>query len=244
MIAPLLAAQQPAAPQQSPATTPAAAPPAPGPQRWGNRAGAWRLDLPAGWRQLAPGEALRLREAPAAPAQLTLAQPNAFYAVGPVDQWLAGDFRGAWLYVVEGSDEWYVTDGFEAELAAMWKAREAATGERHELADVRRAVIGEQQVEVVLATRVATVPGGRPAVKSLDVYAPAVGKQVCLSFSCAPAEFAAHEAAFRAAVQSLTFARVRKGQQGLVDRLWTPLLTGLAVGAILLVLYRYTRARR
>jgi hypothetical protein len=232
--APLHAAQQPAAQQPAARTA----------QRWGNRAGTWQIDLPAGWRQLAPGEALRLREMPSAPRELTLAQPNAFYAVGPVDQWLAGDFRGAWLYVVEGSDEWYVSEGFAAELAAMWKKREEATGERHELADVRRATIGEQQVEVVTAIRVATMPDARPAVKSLDVHAPAVGKQVFLSFSCAPAEFAANEAAFRTWAQSLTFARVRKGQQSLVDRLWTPVLVGLVVGAILLVLYRYTRARR
>lgn len=239
LFAPLLASQGAARPpgQQAPAGPPQL-------QRWGNRAGTFQVELPAQWRQLAPGEALRLRDVPAAPTDLTLAQPNAFYAVGPVDQWLAGDFRGAWLYVVEGGDEWYVTDSFAADLATMWQQRAAATGEQHELADVQRTVVGEQQVEVVIATRVATPPDARPAVKCLDVYAPAVGKQVCLSFRCAPGEFAAHEAEFRAWAQSLTFARVRKGQANLVDRLWTPVVTGLVVGVVLLLLYRHTRARR
>lgn len=239
----LLAAQAPRTAQQPEGRFDGISPPK-AMQRWTNRVGTFQLDLPADWRQLAPGEALRLRDVPAAPAVLGLSQPNAFYAVGPVERWLAADFSGPWLYIVEGNDEWHVTDSFAADLAAAWQRRGEATGERHELTDVRRATIGEQQVEVVMATRTTTPTGGRPPVKSLDVYAPSYDKQVCLSFCCAPAAFDSFVGVFGAWARSITFARVRKGQTSLGDRLWTPVLTGLAVGAIFYVLYRHTRARR
>ena len=71
-----------------------------------NRAQTFRIDLPADWRQLAPNEALRIGENPKAPAELCLAQPGRFYAVGPVDEWLAGVFTSPWVYVVEQDNEW------------------------------------------------------------------------------------------------------------------------------------------
>lgn len=213
-------------------------------QQFRNRNGTFHIDLPAAWRQLAPNEARRLAENPLAPARLGLAQPRHFYAIGPVDEWLAGDFHGPWLYVVEQDNEWYLADTFAEDLAAMWKAEGAASGERHELTDVERRRIGTQQVEVVMARRVTTPPGNRPAVASLDVHAPSGGRQVTLSFCCPPDQFARHEAAFRQWLATLTFARIAKGQTSLGDRLWTPILTGGLVGLVLLLLYKHTRSRR
>lgn len=213
-------------------------------RRFQNQNGTFHLTLPADWRQLAPGEARRIGENPRAPASLRLAQPRSFYAVGPVDRWLAGDFAGPWLYVVEGEHEWYVTDTFAEDLAAMWRQWEAATGERHTIRDVRREKVGAQQVEVVTAIGQSPAAAGRPGVQSLDVHAPAVGRQITLQFCCAPDEFPATEPTFRTWLASLTFARVSKGQQSLSDRLWTPLLTGGAVAVVLLLLYKHTRSRR
>jgi hypothetical protein len=66
---------------------------------------------------------------------------------------------------------------------------------------------------------------------------------MCLSVRPQPS-FAALEPEFRRWLTTLTFARVRKGQTSLGDRLWTPLLTGGAVGLVLLLLYKHTRGRR
>ena len=213
-------------------------------RRFQNQNGTFHLTLPADWRQLAPGEARTIGNDPRAPTALRLAQPRSFYAVGPVDRWLAGDFAGPWLYVVEGEHEWYVTDTFAEDLAAMWRQWEAATGERHEVRDVRRERVGTQQVEVVTAIGLSPPVQGRPGVQSLDVHTPAVGRQITLQFCCAPEDFPAMQPTFRTWLSSLTFARVSKGQPSLGDRLWTPLLTGGVVAIVLLLLYKHTARRR
>lgn len=212
--------------------------------RFQNRNGTFHVMLPAGWRQVAPNEARAIGEQPGAPAQLRLAQPRAFYAVGPVERWLAGDFRGPWLYVVEGDHEWYVGDDFAADLASMWRQWQEATGERHEVQDVRRDKVGEQQIEVITALGHTTHPDGRPPVRSLDVHAPAPGRQITLQFCSDPAGFDAALPEFRRWLATLTFARMPKPQASLGDRLWTPLIGGAVVGIVLLLLYRHTRARR
>ncbi|MGB3965186.1 MAG: hypothetical protein WBO45_00550 [Planctomycetota bacterium] len=209
-----------------------------------NLNGTFHIDLPAGWRQVAPNEARRIGELPGAPRRLGLAQPRHFYPVGPVEQWLAGDFRGPWLYIVEQNDEWYIEDDFAVQLTAMWQAESEQSGERHALTGIVRADVGAQQVGAVLAVRTTTPAGGKAAVQSLDVHVPAGGSQLTLSFCCAPDEFAAREPEFRQWLATLTFARVRKGQASLGDRLWTPVLTGAGVGLILLLLYKHNRGRR
>lgn len=209
-----------------------------------NLNGTFHIELPAAWRQIAPNEARDIGAQPAAPRRLALAQPRHFYAVGPVASWRAGDFSGPWLYVVEQDSEWFVEDDFAAQLRASWDAESAASGDRHELANVVRTKVGTQQVEVVMATRTCSPTDGRPAVKSLDVHAPAGGSQVTLSFGCPPEQFAAMEPTFRRWLATLTFARIQQRQASLGDRLWTPLITGGVVGLVLLLLYKHTRGRR
>lgn len=213
-------------------------------QTFRNLNNTFHIDVPPGWRQIAPNEARQVGARPEAPRSLTFAQPRHFYAVGPVDAWLAGDFRGPWLHVVEEDSEWYVEDDFATKLTAMWTERGKASGERHELTGIGRATVGKQQVEVITATRVSTPEGGGPAIQSLDVHAPAGGTQVTLSFCCPPAQFANLEPEFRRWLTTLTFARIRKGQASLGDRLWTPLISGAVVAIVLLLLYKHTRGRR
>ncbi len=213
-------------------------------QQFRNRNGTFHIDLPAGWRQIAPNEARTIQENGNAPARLGLAQPHHFYAVGPVDAWLAGDFSGPWLYLVEGASEWYLSDDYAQDLTTMWAAEAAASGERHEVTNIQRAKVGTQAVEVIMATRLNTPVGSRPAVQCLDVHSPAGGRQVTFSFSCDPQHFAAHEPTFRSWLQTLTFARLPRGQASLGDRLWGPIVTSVAVGLILLLLYKHSRSRR
>lgn len=203
-----------------------------------NRNGSFAIDLPAHWRQVAPNEARRIGENPAAPARLGLAQPRHAYGVGPVDAWLAGDFGGPWLYVVEQQDEWHVGDDFATTLRQGWAEESKASGERHDLTDVRRVAVGTQQVEAVVATRVSTPAGPRPAMQCLDVHAPAGGSQVTLSFRCPPEQFARWEPEFRRWLATLTFARPPKPAASVGDRLWTPLVAGAIVGLVLLTLYK------
>ena len=230
-----LAAQQPA---------PTAPPTPPGPPPFRNLAGSFLLQLPAGWRQVSPNEARRIGDNPQAPVTLTLAQPLAFYAVGPVDEWLRGDFNSPWLYVVESNAEWHVPDDFAEVLRQSWRDKGAASGERHEVHDVQRQKVGTQQTEGLIAVRTCTPPAPRPATKSLDVHVPARGQQFTLCFSCAPDRFAELEPEFRRWLATLTFAMTSRGPVTLTDRLWTPLVGGGAVAVLLLVLYKMSRPRR
>jgi hypothetical protein len=209
-----------------------------------NRGASFLIDLPKDWRQIAPNQALQLRERPDAPAVLTRAEPRAFYAVGPIDMWLAGDFAGAWLYVVEQQDEWYVDDDFAATLAASWRQHGETHGERHELRDIRRQKIGSQEVDAVVAIRRTTPPLPRPEITSLDVHTPAGGQQITLSFQCPTAAFVRLEPEFRRWLATLKFARPPRPAASLGDRLWTPLITGAVVFLVLFGLWKHTRGAR
>ena len=204
---------------------------------------SFHLELPAGWRQLAPNEASGLAADPASPLPLRFSQPRRYYAVGPVDDWRRGDFSGPWLQVVEADEEWYVGDDFADELRRMWQQEGEKTGVRHELAEIHREKIGGQQLEAVVAVRTST-PKDAPATTSLDVHAPSGGQQVTLSFTCRSEAFDRWQPEFRRWLGTVVFARVRRQNLTLTERLQGPLLTGGLIGLALFFLYRYTRRRR
>ncbi|HZN41456.1 MAG TPA: hypothetical protein VFD82_21800 [Planctomycetota bacterium] len=208
-----------------------------------NRALTFRIDLPANWRQLAPSEALRIGENPKAPAELGLSQPGGYYAVGPVDEWLAGVFTSPWVQVVEQDKEWHLGDDFAAQLAEQWRKTGAATGVEYELRDIRRDKVGAQAREVLTARRTSTPKPPRLPHASLDVHAPAGVQEVTLSFTCPVAEYARWDPEFHRWLQTLAFAHAARGEQKLSDRLWTPILSGAVVGLVLLLLYKHTRRR-
>lgn len=241
-------AQAPApAPSQAPATQgPAAQDPATQPptlRRFLNRNATFHIELPADWRQLAPNEARRLGENPAAPKDLTYVEPQRFYAVGPVDAWLRGDFGGARLWVVEQENEWLVTDDFAARLTEMWQQRAAQEGRSQTLSAIQREPVGPQARNAITAVRTTGATAAEPARRSLDVHAPSGGQQISLAFSCPDDAWAEWEPQFRRWLASLTFARSAREEQTLSDRLWGPLLTGGAVGLVLLVLYKRNQRR-
>jgi hypothetical protein len=217
---------------------------APGMQSVRNQGDRFRIELPAGWRQIAPNEARRLGENPAAHRDLTYVEPRLFYAFGPVDRWLGGDLSGPWLFVVEQDSEWLVGDDFEPRLQAMWAEKGVATGCTHRLRDVQTTTVGAAAYEAITAVRTSEGPPGAPATTSLDVYAPAGGQQFTFCFTCASAEFAQFEPEFRRWLATLTFARRARGEPKLGDRLWTPMIVGAVVGIVLLVLYKHSKARR
>ncbi len=212
-------------------------------QQFRNLNQTFHIDLPAGWRQLAPNEARRLGENPAAPKDLGYVEPRHFYAVGPVDQWLRGEFDGPWLWVVEQPNEWVLEGDLTERLAGMWRERSAATGVHHEIADVERVQVGVQQRLAVLARRTSTPADGTEPRRSLDVHAPAGGQQISLSFTCPESRWAEWEPEFRRWLATLTFARDARKEATWSDRIWTPAITGAAVGLVLLLLYRHTRRR-
>lgn len=225
--------------------------PAPGPaptlqptlQRFVNRNATFHIELPPGWRQLAPNEARRLGENPKAPRDLTYVEPQRFYAVGPVDAWLAGDFGGAWLWVVEQENEWLVEDDFATRLADLWQERGTKEGRNHVLTAVQREAVGPQDRNAITAIRTSDGMAGEGPRRSLDVYAPSGGQQISLAFSCPVDDWAAWEPQFRRWLAALTFARAARAEQTLSDRLWGPMLTGGAVGLVLLVLYKRNQRR-
>jgi len=206
----------------------------------------FQLELPEGWRQIAPGEAVRVGEQPAAPPILRLSSPRQYYGVGPVDRWLDGDFSSPWLYVFEQRDGWHVEDDYAAKLRELWREHGEANGVEHQLRDVHKERLGSQAVECIVATRTTTpAPPAEPRV-SLDVHAPTAQQQITLSFTASPEEFERWQPVFRRWLTTLTFARVADEQQQdtVIDRIGTPILVGVVVGLILALLYRHTRARR
>lgn len=222
--------------------------PAPTPElrQFRNQNRSFQIDLPASWRQLAPNEARRVAAMPGAPADLGYVEPRLFYAVGPVDEWLAGRFDGPWLWVVEQENEWLIGEGEDlpTRLAAMWRTKGEASGITHELGAVMREPVGTGGHLSIVALRTSTPKAdGKAPTKSLDVHAPAGGQQFSLSFTCRAADFATHEADFRRWLTTLGFARQARGEPKLKDRLWTPILTGAAVTIVLLLLYKHTHRR-
>jgi hypothetical protein len=213
-------------------------------QQFTNLNRTFHIDVPAGWRQIAPNEARTVGDLPGAPRDLRLAHPRAQYAVGPVDRWLQGDFSSPWLYVNEIGDEAVVPEDFAEKLRDAWRTLGESTGCQHELGDVQRSTIGPQSHPVLTAIRTSTPLDGQGPLRSLDVYVAAGKQQITLSFTCGIAEFPRWEPAFRRWLQTATFARPARQEQTLSDRLWTPLLTGAVVALVLLALYKHTHRRR
>ena len=210
----------------------------------------YQIDLPAGWRQIAPNEAVQLSENPAAPRDVHPAQPTAIYSIGPIDAWLQGDFSGSWIYVIERRDQWYIADDFDQTIRQHWREQSSSSEVTHVVHEVAREKLGTQGVECIVATRTSTPKGsGTPqgsgqAVRSLDVHAPTAKQQIVLSFTCPEEQFAQWQPEFRSWLASLTFARPAQDPATLADRLWTPMLVGAGVGLVLLLLYKHTRAKR
>lgn len=220
---------------QQPATAPHAT--------WQNFNRTFQLELPADWRQIAPNEARDVGKHEGAPLDLRFAQPTSLYAVGPVDRWLAGDFSGPFLVVREQPENWYVDDDYAATLRSGWQEFAENTGTTQVVRDIGKEAFGTQLVECIVARRTATPAAPAPPIESLDVYAPTARQQLTLSFCCPAGELEQHEPQFRRWLESLTFARLASEQPSLTDKLWTPLVFGAAVGIVLLVLYKKTRAR-
>lgn len=204
----------------------------------------FQLELPADWRQVAPGEAVQISGIESSPPVLWHASPRQFYGVGPVDGWLSGDFSAPWLYIHEQRDEWHVDDDFASTLRELWREHGEANDVEHQLSDVHLAKIGTQGVECIVATRKTTpAPPAVPRV-SLDVHAPTAKQQISLSFTATPDTFDRWQPEFERWLTTLTFARVAEEPATIAERLWTPLMVGGVVGLILVLLYRYTRSRR
>jgi hypothetical protein len=206
-----------------------------------SRSNTFRIDLPADWRQLAPGEVADLqRKVPDLPLDVGRNEPALFYAVGPIDRWLAGDFDGSYLYVVEQDNEWHLGGDLQPMLQAMWDRKGASDGNRYEILAVERTEAGVGHDPVVTCRRRITPPTGR-AQCSLDVHAPTGGIELTLCFTCWDDDFQRQLPRFRAMLGTLELARKARGSTGLADRLWTPVIAGAIVGTLLLLLYRHTR---
>jgi hypothetical protein len=204
----------------------------------------FQLQLPDGWRQIAPSEAVTLSDNILAPPDVHPTQPRLIYTVGPIDQWLAGEFSGPWLRVVERKDQWYIEDNYEQTVRDRWQQQSDSSEVAHFVDKVGLEKIGTQQIECVVVTRTSTPKPPRAASKTLDIHAPTARQQLIFSFGCPEDQFTRWEPEFRSWLDTLTFARAPEPPATLSDRLWTPLLVGGAVGLILLLLYKHTRAGR
>lgn len=206
-----------------------------------NRAGTFRVELPQDWRQLAPGESKPLAVAVAdLPHDVRQNVPDMFYAVGPVDRWLRGDFDGEYLYVVEQDSEWHVDGDLKARLQQMWDDKGADDGQRYEVLSATKSKLGADGNDAVVVER-RIRPARGPALRSLDLHVPTGGREVTLCLVSKEEGFDARREGLLARANSLALARKQRGESTLSDRLWTPILVGAGVGLVFLVLYKKTR---
>lgn len=239
----VLAASSTFALAQAPTTAPpsSAVEKAPDSATFANLAGSFRVQVPPSWRQLAPGELKALTAAvPQLPHDVRQNVPHMFYAVGPVEAWLRGEFDGEYLYVVEQDAEWHLDGDLKARLQQMWSDKGATDGQRYEVLSAERVSLGPEAHPAVVADRRITPTDGR-ALRSLDVHVPTGGREVTLCWTCREDAFDQKRGEFLARAHTIALARKSRGEQKLSDRLWTPLLAGGVVGIILLVLYRKAR---
>ena len=214
----------------------------PGLQRFYDRGRVFRVDLPDGWRQLAPREVPQVEAAvPGLPYDVRQNEPSMFFAIGAIDDWRKGTFDGRYLYVVYQENEWQVEGDLAGQLQALWQKKGDADGIRHELAQVAKTEVGPDRHPAITCVRTSTPKKGGEPQQSLDVYVPSGGMQLTLSFTCFARDFARHEASLRAMVGSLGFARRAKGEAKPADQLWTPIVVGAVVGLVLVFLYRSRR---
>ena len=210
--------------------------------RFASRSNIFQLDLPAGWRQLAPNEvAILTQQLGPLPTDVVRNEPNLFYAIGPIDRWREGTFDGSYIYVVEQDNEWIIDDDFAERLTEKWRHKGEQDGIAYELSDIGKTTIGQDGHEAIPCIRRSQPDEGSSAQRSIDVYAPTGGRQISLSFTCLDRDFAEHEPLFRQMVDSLTFSRKPRGEPSLEQRLWPPLVTGAIVGLALLLLYRRSK---
>ncbi|MSR39114.1 MAG: hypothetical protein EXS02_09795 [Planctomycetes bacterium] len=225
----------PAAPWELP-------PPATGQTRFFDKSRTFRIDLPEGWRQLAPGD---VRQVTAAVSQLPYDishnEPSMYFAVGPVDQWLHGTFDGLFLYIVYQENEWQVEGDLGEQLEQLWRKKGEDDGIAYQLSQVQRDTVGADQQPAITCIRTARPANGKPAQQSLDVYVATGGMQVSLSFTCPQTDFAQREPQLRAMLDTLRFARRARGETSNADRLWSPILIGAVVGLVLVLIYRSKR---
>ncbi len=229
--------------EAAPTTTPAADLQANG-RPFHDRSGSFRIDLPADWRQLAPGETNALRRAvPTAPRDLTTNEPTLFYAVGPVDRWLRGDFDGVYLYVVEQDNEWVADPQLAERLREMWRRKGEHDGTVYAVEAVHEVEVGRERHPAVTCQRSIRPAAGRPQF-SFDVHVPTGGRQLTLAFTCWAEDVVPMLPRFQQMLETLSLARRARGETKLTDRLWTPLITGGLVGLVFILLYRHTHRPR
>lgn len=214
----------------------------PGMQRFYDRGRVFRVDLPEGWRQLAPREVAVVEAAvPDLPRDIRENEPSMYFAIGAVEEWRKGTFDGRFLYVVYQDNEWQIDGDIAAQLQELWRKKSVPDGVRYEVAQVAKAELGPDRHPAITCVRTSTPARGGIPLQSLDVYVPSGGMQLSLSFTCFARDFAQHEASLRAMANSLGFARRAKGEAKPADRMWTPILVGAVVGLVLVFLYRSRR---
>jgi len=230
LLAVSLAQEAPQPTQRSQATRP-----------FTNRAGSFRIDLPADWRQLGPAELKALTTTlPSLPQDVTQNVPHLFYAVGPIDRWMRGEFDGEYLYVVEQDAEWHLDGDLKARLQQMWSAKAADDGQSYEILSAERAQLGaDANPAVIVERRIRTKAG--ETLRSLDLHVPTGGREVTLCLATRDDAFEKKRSELIARANTLSLARRSRGETKLSDRLWTPLAAGAVVGILFLILYRRSR---
>ena len=230
-----LAATQNPTPEQDPAA---------GRNTFKNYNRTYQIELPEGWRQIAPGEAVTLSEVESELPAVHPTNPRKYYTVGPIDKWLKGQLDGPWLQAMERADSMYLDDDYAELVRDTWRKQTETTDISHVVEDVQLKKVGTQQIECVVVVRTSSPPAPRVKHKSLDIHAPTAKQQVLLSFGCPEDQFARWQPEFERWLETLTFARKPEEPATLTDRLWTPILVGGAVGLVLLLLYKHTRSGR
>ncbi len=197
---------------------------------------SFSIELPPGWRQATPSELPDLRAI--LPADVHATRPTSFYTLGPVDQWLDGDYDGVHLVVQEQRNELSMDQDGVDRILKHWQDVSGKEGLRHEVVSWEISQVGPDSHPAILCQRVIRPDEPGPVVQSLDAYIPTGGRQILLSFRSRQEDFSQHLPGFHKVLASATFARAARGSETLGSRLVFPAVVGAFVGLMLLVLHR------
>jgi hypothetical protein len=198
--------------------------------------GLWVAELPAGWRQLGPEEAVRHRDGLEPLIDVGDAQRNRLQILGPVETWAAGTPARIAVLVDVQPFEVAIDQASLDAVVALRDGAESAGGLRQEVLSASLVELGPSRHPAIAVRVRVTTAGPDPRVfLSEDYYTSTSGQKLLLSLRCYENAEAEADPVFRAMLSSVIFARPPQEPGDLEDRLIWAVLFGGITGLALLV---------
>ncbi|HLU38564.1 MAG TPA: hypothetical protein VK081_04215 [Planctomycetota bacterium] len=203
--------------------------------------GQFAFDPPPGWRALTPdeGRILKARAEPAIPEHLLTPHPPRLHVFGPIDRWLAGEFDGRALTVLEQDGEPDLDETGIAGIRGHFEELSRRGPQRFTFANLSVGAVGKGAHPAILGELV--VEEGATRSIQFHAYVPSGGDTFVFALAWPTADRDAGAAAFAALCDGLRVAARPRGAVKLGGKLLWAALFGLAVGVTLHALRKRMR---